>query len=201
MNKQHFLLASALLMLLFAGCKSGDFLIMPKERIGNILLRYSHTELQKAVGRKNVVDDVITDGFDIDTLFTSVVNKGKPDELTIVWDMELKRNRIMQLEIDHEQSPYKTKGGIGIGSKMSDVVKENGKPITFYGFGWDYGGVSISFNDGAFENSGLIFVFNINDSDRAFSLMGDDEYTSDDSVVKNLIDEIFVDRILLLNTN
>lgn len=41
--------------------------------------------------------------------------------------------------------------GLGPGSTLADIVARNGKPITFYGFEWDYGGYVTGFGGGMLE--------------------------------------------------
>ncbi len=41
--------------------------------------------------------------------------------------------------------------GVKIGTTLSELVKLNGKPFTFTGFDWDYGGYAI-FEKGKLEN-------------------------------------------------
>jgi hypothetical protein len=41
-------------------------------------------------------------------------------------------------------------GGVHSGSTLAEIVKANGKPVTFHGLGWDYGGV-YHWNGGLFD--------------------------------------------------
>jgi hypothetical protein len=49
---------------------------------------------------------------------------------------------------------WKSKTSIKIGSTYDELTKMNQKPISFYGFGWDYSG-AVAWNDGKLEKSNV----------------------------------------------
>lgn len=55
---------------------------------------------------------------------------------------------LAMVSIDEDQSQWKLASGIGIGAPLSEVRRINGKPFTFTGFGWDYGGTIIDWHGG-----------------------------------------------------
>ena len=55
---------------------------------------------------------------------------------------------LAMVSIDEDQSQWKLASGIGIGTPLSEVRRINGKPFTFSGFDWDYGGTIIDWHGG-----------------------------------------------------
>ncbi len=47
--------------------------------------------------------------------------------------------RVETVRVDRKGSVWRL-GGVGVGSKLAEVVQANGGPINVGGFGWDYGG-------------------------------------------------------------
>ncbi|MCH8620541.1 hypothetical protein [Undibacterium sp. TS12] len=54
----------------------------------------------------------------------------------------------VRINIEKSQWTYQ---GLKILDPIQAVEKQNGKPLTLFGFGWDYGGHVTSFNGGAFS--------------------------------------------------
>ncbi|MFO8148415.1 MAG: hypothetical protein ACQEWG_09005 [Bacteroidota bacterium] len=78
-----------------------------------------------------------------------------PNHLEITWK-DLERTEIYDIRFT-EKGNWKSSTGIGIGTTLDQLNQLNSKPVSFYGFGWDYSG-AVVWNDGKLENSGL-FVF------------------------------------------
>lgn len=57
-------------------------------------------------------------------------------------------------------SPWKSKAGIHLGMKLSDIIALNGKTFTMSGIGWDLGGNVISWEGGKLANANTILRFN-----------------------------------------
>ena len=55
---------------------------------------------------------------------------------------------LSMVSIDEDHSQWKLASGIGIGAPLSEVRRINGKPFTFAGFDWDYGGTIIDWHGG-----------------------------------------------------
>lgn len=55
---------------------------------------------------------------------------------------------LAMVSIDEDRSQWKLAPGIGIGTSLSELRRINGRPITFSGFGWDYGGTIIDWHGG-----------------------------------------------------
>lgn len=55
---------------------------------------------------------------------------------------------LAMVSIDEDHSQWKLASGIGIGAPLSEVRRINGKPFTFSGFDWDYGGTIVDWHGG-----------------------------------------------------
>jgi hypothetical protein len=75
-----------------------------------------------------------------------------PDELHITWANE-ERTQINDIRFT-EAGKWKTNSGIKPGTSYDRLNELNGKPISFYGFGWDYSG-AVVWNEGKLEDSNL----------------------------------------------
>ncbi len=123
------------------------------------------------------------DSFFLEGMFQemiSVVNKGEVDELKIHWN---KHGQIRMVEIDNPRSPYQLANGVKIGTSLAELTQINQKAISFYGFGWDYGGTINNFNKGVLENqfpcfSGVLMQDKEN-AKTEINLFGDKVFTTD----------------------
>lgn len=82
----------------------------------------------------------------------SILYPDTPNELHITWADEAK-TRIYDIRFS-ERGDWKSAEGIRIGTTYKELNEINEKEISFYGFGWDYGG-AVMWNDGKLENSDL----------------------------------------------
>ncbi len=67
---------------------------------------------------------------------------------------------------------------------LKELNSLNNKPVDFYGFEWDFGGV-VKFNDGVLENKNL-FVFLKTDKAYGKEFIGDTPHSSEEENVKKL---------------
>lgn len=84
-----------------------------------------------------------------------------------------------------------------MGTTLSELLSINGKPIAFFGFGWDYGGSVISLNHGVLEETNVRFTLDLTESGDDNSLSGDTELNSEMPAVKKVQDKIRVSELLL----
>lgn len=68
--------------------------------------------------------------------------------LEVIWLDAAERRRPIQLTTRGSDWRY---AGIGPGSTLDEVVRQNGAPIMISGFGWDLGGFVMSFGGGQFD--------------------------------------------------
>lgn len=101
--------------------------------------------------------------------------------LQIYWDNEIDSIRPAFIRIvgDSSGTDWKTNDGITIGTPMSEIQRLNGKPFFVSGFGMDYGGYPMGWNDGKFSTS-VLFRFLPTASGAGFDkIQGEGTYSSD----------------------
>ncbi|SHF80061.1 hypothetical protein SAMN05444483_102424 [Salegentibacter echinorum] len=136
-------------------------------------------ELAKTYPEANIYEDsgMFEEG-SVERAF-SVLYPDTPNELHVTWK-DSDRTKIHDIRFSKD-GKWKTKKGIKIGTTYEALNKLNKKEISFYGFGWDYGG-AVMWNEGELEDSGI----------RVFLAPGDqvaNKYYGD-RIVKATSDEI-----------
>ena len=68
---------------------------------------------------------------------------GTKNEVEFVWlDDSVTFSVLAYIKLAGQLTDWKTKEGITLGTKLKELEKLNQKPFTFYGFGWDYSGMT-----------------------------------------------------------
>jgi len=68
---------------------------------------------------------------------------GTKNEVQFVWlDDSISFSGLAYINISGQETEWQTKEGITLGTKLKELEKLNQKPFTFYGFGWDYSGMT-----------------------------------------------------------
>lgn len=152
--------------------------------------------LKKIFGANNLKDERVCGPECADSIDVTFIYREQPNEICVNWQDSGYHKKIGFLECWRENSPYHTATGLKIGSTLNDILKLNGQKITFSGFGWDYGGIIQSYNNGALEKSAVQFRLDLSDgSDN--SLFGDTELNTDMPSVKKALDKMSVYYISL----
>lgn len=60
---------------------------------------------------------------------------------------------LVRVRIADAESTWRLDNGIAIGTTLAELVRRNGKPITYTGLGWDYGGTVQDLHGGALAAS------------------------------------------------
>ena len=89
----------------------------------------------------------------------------------------------------YKSGSWRTENGVRIGTTLETLVNLNGKPVNFYGFGWDYAG-QIDPDGGALQDNGFTYFIlpageNINNG-AADGFLGDRTFSSTNSKVAGL---------------
>jgi hypothetical protein len=100
---------------------------------------------------------------------------------------------LAMVSIDEDRSQWKLASGVGIGTSLSELRRINGKPFTFSGFDWDYGGTIIDWHGGKLAPASDEAVFariqlrmpQGDVGDKAYP-QGDSRFSSDDPRWKDL---------------
>lgn len=200
------------LLILFAitGCsKKTEGNVVPGKRVGPVTADISEGSLIEKVGEENIRRKQIPAG---EGEFENghVIYEKSSDEMEILWSGQYEKP-VTTVILRSKDSKWKTAEGITVGMSLEELVKINGKPVTFLGFDWDYGGYITSFNGGALEKyKGLlnirIYYTNETDTesiefDEYSQVIGDREILSDNAVLKKLSIEVIEMRINLIAGN
>ena len=116
------------------------------------LLKLNSDELKKTFPTETFKEDVGLFEEGTEERAYTVISPNTPDELHITWK-DKNRTQIEDIRID-SNGKWKSKTAIKIGSTYDELTQMNKKPISFYGFGWDYSGATL-WNDGELEKSNI----------------------------------------------
>jgi hypothetical protein len=152
--------------------------------------------LIKIFGPTNIKDERICGAECVDSVDVTKVYPGATKEIIVYWADSLYHKKISMLVADDPHSPYKTQKGIGVGTTLGQLLRLNGKKITFGGFGWDYGGGIMSFHNGALAGSKILFLLDIS-AGGPEGLMGERELNTDMALVKKYLSKIKVVEMTL----
>ncbi|WP_155975786.1 hypothetical protein [Daejeonella oryzae] len=155
-------------------------------------------------GKDNItIDSLMLEGTYEETF--STIHKSKIDEIKVFWKEKQPPFETMKaIEISNPKSPFRFSNSIGIGSSIQEIEKLNEGVFQFYGFGWDYGGTLISFNNGKLEKDFPCFkaVFQMqqqkNTPSSDPSVMGDHPVQSDHPNLKNY--RVVIKKIRIVKT-
>jgi hypothetical protein len=174
-----------------------NFEIVLGKSVGAVSATANYADLVKIFGEANLTTDTISEAEGTKESVATFVKKETPEEVVVIWhDAQVKKS-IDRIQIAVEGSPYKTTEGVKIGTTLAELEKMNGKPISFYGFGWDYGGLVESWKGGNFDKKRLLITLhyiepNVRYDASKMPLMGDGTFNSDDKKVKEWRERIKV---------
>lgn len=155
-------------------------------------------ELKMIFGEANVVDERICGPECVDSIDVTKVYRETNKQLIIHWADDRYHKTIYMIESSAEAAPYHTSTGLKIGSTMQELLNENGQPITFLGFGWDYGGNITSFNKGNLERSNIKFRLDLPGEVEDQAMFGDTELSTVMPDVKEYLDQIIIYQLYLV---
>lgn len=117
-------------------------------------------EIRKIVGEENVVSSMIlfSEGEDVQGY---VLFPNSSNGVDLIVDDKYIYFRIPSWSIQKDNLiDWKTKEGITIGTDINDVESFNKKPFAIAGYGWDYGGMTLGWNNGKL-NPDLVLHFKL----------------------------------------
>jgi len=115
-----------------------DYLVRPGASVGPIDEQTTRTELDGLFDSRRVQDGEVylAEGF---CTAGTVIDPDTPAVLQIGWQ-DPEHTRIAFIRIPDAQAPWHTALGVRNGITLKEVEKLHGAPLSFSGFGWDYGG-------------------------------------------------------------
>ncbi len=140
-----------MMTLVACGSKKASFDTSEKFTVEN-LGKMNNSEIKEFYAEANIEEgtDMMEEGT-VEQAYT-VLYPDTPDELLITWQ-DPERTKIGKIHFS-ENGKWITESGVKIGTSYEQLNRMNGKPISFYGFGWDYSG-AVVWNGGKLEKSGL----------------------------------------------
>lgn len=175
-----------------------DWLIVPGKRLGPITATSTRADLIRMFGAKNVVEADVTVGEDEPEPGTIVFADEPDKKLAIVWTDDGHVNSVAICQDEKANCRWHTADGISLGTSLKMLERLNGRSFQFYGFGWDYGGAVVSWEDGRLERlqsgmcGALDLTLDVNGSmppERRKiydQLQGEVEFSSSDSAAQTL---------------
>lgn len=193
------LLTAAILSVIFSvSCNNGNETANANEnQLEGLLKIKNEAGLKEKFGNDHISYDTIWGAEGSFTMGT-YIDQGTDDEVEIYWEDSLNRSGIASASVHaqwQENGDYKynskwiSASGVKLGMTTDELEKLNGKPFTFSGFGWDYGGGIMSWNDGKLEKFGIGVTLTDGMDDKVSDeelneILGDQEVSSDNAVVK-----------------
>lgn len=168
-------------------------LVVDCQHFGPVDYNDSPDDLARKFGAENLrTDSAFAEGSFV-TLYTTLW-PGQPKQLEIYWVEDMPPfKHISRIETAMPESPYHLPNGIRVGSTLDELTQLNGQPITFSGFGWDFGGIIQQFNGGNIATAYPCFggVLDVADpeafnADDGAQVSGDQELRSDAEVFKRV---------------
>lgn len=156
-------------------------------------------KLKERYGAANLKDERICGPECMDSIDVTILYPGGENESRIYWEDSAYHRKISFIECITEKPRWYTADSIRIGSGLKELLRINGKKISFFGFGWDYGGTISSYNGGALDNSRIGYRLDLGESYgyNDMTIVGDVSIDSDMPAVQKAMDHIRVWRISL----
>lgn len=162
-----------------------DFTIVPGERVGMITGNTTEAELQDTYGVENLdIQSIpIAEG---NTQEGVVLFPDTRNEMEIIWESAASEGKPAFVRIGKDSTEWKTEDGVTVGTSLEKLEEINGKPFTFYGFEWDYGGLVTDWNGGNLTNDLVIALVPQDFSKLTKDMLGEVKLSSDDPKVRDI---------------
>ena len=118
-----------------------DWICLPYMRVGPIQPYSTIADLEKFFGADNLERRTVYGAEGAEKFETTVVFPGTANELIVFWSDNKYGITPSSVSVRKEGAKWKTVYGIGIGTDLATLNAINGRPFSFYGFSWDYGGI------------------------------------------------------------
>jgi hypothetical protein len=131
--------------------RANDWLLVPGERAGSIGNRTSEQRLRELFGAENVVRQVIFLGDGGEEPGTVLFPDDPLRRVEIFWRDQPTRLSPRTLRIAGNKTRWRLQNGITLRTTLTELEKLNGRSFEIAGWGWDFGGVVCTWNDGVLE--------------------------------------------------
>ncbi len=149
---RKFFYLSAILLIVACNSYKNTATSTSKQLFVEDLLEMNALTLKTTFPNEVIIEDVGLFEEGTEERAYTVISPNTPDELHITWK-DKDRTQIEDIRMD-SNGKWKSKTAIKIGSTYDELTEMNQKPISFYGFGWDYSGATL-WNEGKLEKSNV----------------------------------------------
>lgn len=179
-----------------------QWLIVPAQRVGQIRAASTEQDVMRAYGAAAVVPSRIELGEGETSPGTIVFGTDSVRRLEVIWHDTVARARPARVIVRGSRSVWHLSPGIRLGTRLRELERYNHGAFTLAGFGWDYGGVVLDWNNGALAKRlpGVRLYLNPSatgrDSPAYQRVLGDRDYASSSAPMQALdpaVETIFVD--------
>ncbi len=125
-----------------------SYTIIPNVKFGAITARTSEADLKKIYGKNNVKDTEVGLGEGETLPGTVVFPNDEKRKIEIVWKDKQRKKSPDFIQFYGEKSLWKINNGVGLGTRLKELERLNGKPFELAGFEWDYSGTVLSWKGG-----------------------------------------------------
>ncbi|MDT0675182.1 hypothetical protein [Autumnicola musiva] len=153
----------------------------PDKFVAENLMNYSKSEISREYPDANIKegDEVYDEGTKRRSY--TILYPETTNELVITWKNG--KSEIHDIRFA-DAGNWKTSSGIKVGTTYDELNRLNGKPVSFYGFGWDYSG-AVVWNGGKLEDSNL-HVFLGPEDEPADKFYGDEIIKASPREIENM---------------
>lgn len=151
-------------------------------------------QLKARFGAASLKDERICGPECMDSVDVTILFPGTADESVLYWEDSAYHRKISFIECFKENPRWHTADSIRIGTGLKDLLRINGRKISFFGFGWDYGGTISSYNGGTLDSSRIGYRLDLGESYgyNDMSIVGDVSLDTDMPSVQKAMDYIRV---------
>lgn len=136
---------------------ASNWLCIPNKQVGLIKAKDDEEKIIETFGKENVIRDNVEIG-EGEVTAATVVFPNTANELIIEWQSEYEYKKLSRIRIERENADWVTEEGIKIGTTLEELSEINGKDFYFYGFGWDYGGITNEWEEGKVNSQLTVFL-------------------------------------------
>ena len=155
------------------------WICIPGKQVGTITPTTSEKDLIRVFGAENVKrqqlsldEGVVVEG--------TIVYPESPNQLIVEWLPGQLYQKPAIVRIEGEGSKWITSQGIAIGTTLDQLLAINERPISFFGFDWEYSGLVDDWGDGGQVDQDLVVFLAPAKPDAIYpDLLGDQTFTSD----------------------
>jgi hypothetical protein len=125
-----------------------DLRVIPGRRLGPVTSASTVQTLRAALGARNVRIDSLDVGEGVTEPGVILFPADRQRRAYVYWRDTLAFRQPLAVAIRDTGTKWMVPGPITIGTPLAEVERLNGRPFTFSGFDWDYGGRTIDWNGG-----------------------------------------------------